>query len=223
MIGAHPDDIEIGAGGAAAIYSGSSDTVIAVDITDGEETPMGSREIRAAESNSSNKILKFSERVCLDEPNRVLMDTEEARVKLAVEIRRTKPDIIITHYQEDAHPDHVAAYNITKGAILLSRIHKIDLPHDPWSPGRVYYYPSYHLKKSYQPTFILKLTEEQFTKKIDAIKCYESQFVWHEPNKHVFTMVETRMRYFGQMIGAEFGEPYFCDSPPGLHSLSEII
>ena len=223
FIGAHPDDIELGAGALAAQLQVNDAQVCAIDITDGELTPMGTREIRKKECSAASEILGLTNRVCLDEPNRVLMDTEKAREKLAIEIRRFQPDRIVTHLEMDAHPDHTAAYNITKGAILLARIHKIDLPYSPWRSGRIFKYPCYHLKTIYNPNILLKVSHEDFEKKLAALKCYESQFIWHEPNRKIFSEFETIMRYYGSMIGSEFAEPYYTESPAGFNNLKDIL
>ena len=45
-LGAHPDDVEIGAGGTLAALSDAGCQVILVDLTDGEPTPHGDRETR---------------------------------------------------------------------------------------------------------------------------------------------------------------------------------
>ena len=223
FIGAHPDDIELGAGGLLCQLIKRGIEVMGIDITDGELTPMGDREIRAKECRAASAVLGLSERVCLDEPNRILQDTVEARTKLAVEIRRFRPERIITHLEIDAHPDHTAAWYITKGAVLLARIHKIDLPYEPWRTGRILKYPCYHLKTVYNPSILLKLEEDEFEKKLEAVKCYESQFVWHEPNRKIFSELEGLMRHYGSMIGSEFAEPYYTETPPGFSALANIV
>ncbi len=223
FIGAHPDDIELGAGGLVYQLIKCGTEVMGIDITDGELTPMGDREIRQRECQAASNILGLKDRICLDEPNRTLMDTVEARTKLAIEIRKFRPDRIITHLEIDAHPDHCSAYEITKGAVLLARIHKIDLPYEPWRTGRIFKYPCYHLKTVYNPNILLHLTSEEFQIKMDAVKCYESQFVWHEPNQAIFDELERRMRQYGSMIGEEFAEPYYTESPVGFSKLENII
>jgi N-acetylglucosamine malate deacetylase 1 len=59
-----------------------------------------------------------------------------------------------------------------------------------------------------------------YEKKIDAIKCYDSQFYStkyskKEPETYISSKrfmldIETRARFFGFKIGVEFGEPFFC-------------
>lgn len=223
FIGAHPDDIEIGAGGVIAQLIEQGHQITAVDLTDGEPTPNGTREIREVETARANEILGITDRVCLEEPNRILQDTPEARTKLAIEMRRTRPEIIFTHSEQDVHPDHVATFAITRGAILLSRIHKIDLPHQPWRPGKVFYYFSYHLRQIYTPSIIVRLTPEHYRKKIDSILAYESQFVLNQTNSGIEELVERRLRESGRLVYADFGEPFASEEPIGVNNAEDIF
>ncbi len=223
VIGAHPDDIEIGVGATVAKLIAEGHEVTAVDITDGEPTPQGTRELRQKETARANEILGITDRVCLEEPNRILQDTPEARTKLAIEMRRTRPEIIFTHSEQDVHPDHVACFAITRGAILLSRIHKIDLPHEPWRPGRLYFYFSYHLRQVYTPSFVMRVEPEFFEKKIKSILAYESQFVFNKDNEGIEALVERRLRENGRLVYSEFGEPFASEEPIGINRLQDLM
>ncbi len=223
VIGAHPDDIEIGAGVTILQTVRAGHRVVVVDMTDGEETPHGNREIRAKETARANAILGIEERVCLKLPNRVLMDTVEARRKLAVEMRRTRPELILTHMELDVHPDHVATFQIARGAVLLSRIHKTDLPHEPWRPGRMFHFVCSHLRQVYDPSFVVPAGEEEFTAKMDAIMAYESQFVWHKPSNFVKDLITVHMRNFGALIRQPYGEAFVSQEPIGVKTVFEVI
>ncbi len=109
VIGAHPDDVEIGMGGtiAACVYQGHRVTIL--DLTDGEPTPMGSTERRRAEGEAAARMLGVERRITLPLPNRYLADTVENRVAVAEVIREVRPEIVFLPYGVDAHPDHVAA------------------------------------------------------------------------------------------------------------------
>ncbi|MCI0474105.1 MAG: bacillithiol biosynthesis deacetylase BshB1, partial [Ignavibacteria bacterium] len=60
-----------------------------------------------------------------------------------------------------------------------------------------------------------------FMKKMEAIKCYATQFYnpkgssADEPETYISSKlflkdIETRARFYGFKIGAEFGEPFYC-------------
>ncbi len=221
-IGAHPDDIEIGIGATLLKARRDGHRVVCVDLTDGELTPHGTREKRRLETARANRILGITERVCLELPNRLLMDTEEARLKLGTAMRQYRPDIIFTHVELDAHPDHVAAFQITRGAILISRIVKIDLPHEPWRPGRLYHYLCSHLRHPYQPSLVLEVTEDDFNTKLEAVMAYESQFVISDGGEKIRRILTARMQYFGHLIRAQYGEPVISQEPIGIRDILAV-
>jgi len=222
IVGAHPDDAEIGLGGTIRRLLARGHRVAVVDLTDGEETPHGSREIRAAETEAANRALGLTERVCLGLPNRVLMDGEEPRRRLAAEIRRLRPDVVFAHAELDAHPDHVAAFAIARGAVLLSRIVKIDLPHEAWRPGPLYQFVTSHLRHAYAPAFVLEISREELEAKVAAVLAYASQFVVGRPEGWARETVETRARHDGALGGFRWGEPVLTPEPVGVRDLWDI-
>ncbi len=222
-VGAHPDDIEIGIGGTLARAVRQGHRVIGVDLTDGEETPYGNRNLRAAETAKATEALGLADRICLDLPNRLLMDTEDARLKLGSAMRTFRPDIVFTHHELDAHPDHVAAFQITRGAALISRIVKIDLPHEPWRPGPLYSFICSHLRHNYRPSFVLEISEEDLEAKLNAVRAYESQFVVARPEGWVEDYITTRARYFGSLGKAVYGEAVLTDEVIGLANVFDIL
>ncbi|MGB9553392.1 MAG: PIG-L family deacetylase, partial [bacterium] len=121
-IGAHPDDVEIGMGGTIAALKDKGHEVTILDLTDGEPTPTGSREVRLKESQEAAKILGVDRRITLDLPNRFLLDTIENRLKVAQVIREIKPEAIFLHYWTDAHPDHRAACQLCEAARFYAKL-----------------------------------------------------------------------------------------------------
>src|SRR3974390_3354038 len=87
----HPDDLEIICGGTLAKLVKQGYRVGIVDLTSGEPTPRGSDEIRQREAEEARKTLGIHVRVNLQLPNRVLMDSPEARFRLGTELRRWRP------------------------------------------------------------------------------------------------------------------------------------
>src|SRR3954465_15902362 len=95
-VGAHPDDSEIACGGPRAALVRQGYRVGIIDLTDGEPTP-GSPgpEAGLAEAQQAAKTLGVQLRTTLELPNRRLFDTFEARVLLAKEFRKYRPQIVI--------------------------------------------------------------------------------------------------------------------------------
>jgi len=110
VIGAHPDDCELKAGGTAIKYVERNHKVKFISVTNGDA---GHHEIgggmlakkRRKESEKAAKILGIETEV-LDYHDAVLMPTVEVRLQLIRKIREWNADIVITHRPNDYHPDH---------------------------------------------------------------------------------------------------------------------
>jgi bacillithiol biosynthesis deacetylase BshB1 len=214
VIGPHPDDQELGMGGSIARLAKQGHRVHLVDMTNGEPTPLGTPERRAAEAAAAAKILGV-ERTLLDFPNRQVVHSIEARHKVAAVIRLHRPNWLFLPYPIDAHPDHVAVTRIGEDARFDAKLTKTDIPGDPWHPKRIIYYYCTHLRMNFQPSFCLDISDQMETK-MAAIRAYDSQMVAN--NSAVPEMVRTMAAYFGGRIGTTYAEPFFthgarCYSP----------
>ena len=93
-VGAHPDDVEVACGGTLARLVQQGYRVGIIDLTDGEPTPRcPNPEVRLAEAQKAAEVLGVHLRVTLDLPNRRLFDSFEARVMLATQFRRYRPQL----------------------------------------------------------------------------------------------------------------------------------
>lgn len=219
-ISAHPDDVEIGMGGTVASLTQKNIQVRILDLTNGEPTPMGSPEIRAAESARAAEILK-AERRTLDMPNRYLEDTIENRKKLASEIRDFRPEYMFAPYFDDAHPDHIAASHLCDAARFYAKLTKSDIPGEPFFPRRIIYYFPVHIRLRVEPTFLLDISAHLETKK-SAILCYQSQFVL-SGKTHLIEHLMTENRYWGFQGGCDAAEPFFQKELPLIRWPEGII
>ena len=77
VIAPHPDDAELGMGGAILKFKAEGVRVGVLDLTDGEPTPHGSPEIRTRETAAATEILGLDWRDNLGLPNRRLEATLE--------------------------------------------------------------------------------------------------------------------------------------------------
>jgi len=220
IIAAHPDDAELAMGGSIAKMIAAGWDVTVVDLTDGEPTPFGSKQIRMQEAGSANKILGIQKRICLEMPNRYLQVTLENRRKLAEVIRLTHPDLLFGPVLPDWHPDHVAANQLVAGARFEAKFHKTDMAGVPYWTPKLYGYYSIHRLWHEKPSFIIDVTD-YWDKKIDAIKAYQSQNKNTTSIKVVSLLekVEICCRYFGQCIDCKYGEAFVSYEPIGVRNL----
>ena len=224
VIAPHPDDAELGMAGAMVKMLAEGKSVGILDLTDGEPTPHGSLEIRAAETLAATEILGVTWRENLGLTNRKLQSTLEARAALANVIRRTKPRWLFAPFWTDAHPDHVAATQLVEDARFWSKLTKSELQGEPHHPERIYNYFSIHLRLAIQPAFVLDISNEWKTK-LSSLKAYHSQLVQGRENQSptLLEKIRDHAAYFGQLIGAQYGEPFTCREPLGLTSFERLI
>jgi bacillithiol biosynthesis deacetylase BshB1 len=224
VIATHPDDAELGAGGTILKLKSEGASVGVLDLTDGEPTPHGSPEIRREESVAATQLLGLDWRGNLGLPNRILQASLHARGLLAGVLRDLRPRVLFAPFWEDAHPDHVAASALVDGARFWSKLTKTELPGQPHYPQRIYYYFSLHLRQHLAPSFVVDISPF-FDRKLEAVRCYRSQFIEGRPTQPPTFLddVRDRARYWGWTVGAMYGEPFLSREPVGLRSLRDLL
>ncbi len=224
IVAPHPDDAEIGVGGTILRSKAQGLSVGVLDLTSGEPTPHGSLEIRARETAAATAVLQLDWRDNLGLPNRSLEPTLGARRALAEVFRQTRPKIIFAPYWEDAHPDHIAATQLVDAARFWAKLSKSDLAGAPYLPPRMLYYFSIHLKIHPRASFVIDISD-QMDAKMQAIGCYESQFVTGRPQTFPTPLddIRDRSRYWGWSIGARYGEPFASREEIGLKGLDSLL
>lgn len=224
VIAPHPDDAELGMAGAILRLKSEGQKVGVLDLTDGEPTPHGSVELRAAETAAATAVLGLDWRENLGLPNRSLEPTLAARHALANVIRRVRPRWLFAPYWVDAHPDHVAATELVEAARFWAKLTKTDLEGEPWHPQRIYSYYCVHLKMAAQPAFVLDISEH-WDRKLAAIACYRSQFITGRANDSPTFLERLRdeAAYWGKTIGTRYGEPFASREPVGVQTMAGFI
>ena len=221
VIAPHPDDAELGMGGAIVKMLAAGQKVGVLDLTSGEPTPHGTLELRRQETAAATEILGLTWRENLGLENRSLEATIENRAKLAGIIRQARPRWLFAPYWVDAHPDHTAATRLVDDARFWSKLTKTDMPGDPHHPERIYNYYCVHLKQTAQPAFILDISRE-WEAKLASIRAYESQFITGR-DASFLDKLRDEASYWGKCIGVEYGEPFHCREPIGLESLDGLV
>ena len=113
--GAHPDDVELSAGGTLAKLASQGKRCAIVDLTRGELGTRGSAELRDREAAASASILGLVHRENLGLADG-FFEVNEASLRLVVSaIRRLRPSVVLANALEDRHPDH------GRGAELVAR------------------------------------------------------------------------------------------------------
>jgi bacillithiol biosynthesis cysteine-adding enzyme BshC/bacillithiol biosynthesis deacetylase BshB1 len=212
-IGAHPDDVDMIAGGTIAKLSQRGKTVVILDLTRGEMGTRGSPETRAQEATKAGQVLGVDHRITLDLGDGRLEDHYESRRQVIEVIRELRPQLVLGHYWEDLHPDHVAAGWILRSIMYPCGFANYPAEGEPYRPREFLFFMAHF---TFTPSFIVDITgyHEQ---KIEAVKCFASQ-LYAEGKKEPATGIsqpdflqklEARARHFGSQIDRTFGEPFY--------------
>lgn len=104
VITAHPDDTEFGAAGIVALWASQGTEVTYVIVTDGSKgssdpdmTPDKLSVLRKQEQTAAAEVLGVKNVVYLGLPDGEVRNDYETREKIVREIRKYKPEVLITH------------------------------------------------------------------------------------------------------------------------------
>src|SRR5262245_38536918 len=145
ILGAHPDDADIKAGGTAAKWCARGHTVRLVSLTDGGAGHQTLRrpalvERRRAEARAAGAVIGAAYDV-LDLPDGELLPTLDARQRVIRLLREFRPDVLITHRPTDYHPDHRYTSQLVQDAAYLVTVPAIypEIPHLERDPVILYF------------------------------------------------------------------------------------
>jgi len=230
--GAHPDDIELGAGATIAkeIYHGKK--IGAVDLTRGELGTRGSAEIRDQEAKDAAKILGLSARENLGFADGFFVNDKTHQTEVIKMIRKYRPDVVLCNTIDDRHIDHPRGSKLVSDACFLSGLVKFETQLDGaaqevWRPKMVYHYIQW---KNIEPDFVVDVTGF-IDKKVASILAYGTQFFdpkSEEPetpisNKNFIDSVTYRARDLGRIIGVEHAEGFTVERLIAVTKLDDLI
>lgn len=210
-IGAHRDDVEITCGGTVIKLVDLGYKVGILDLTQGEMGTKGTADQRGKEAQGAAKVMGISVRENLRLPDSNVENTLENKLKLVKIIRKYKPHLVILPYWTQRHPDHLRCSQLGYEACYLSGLAKLKVKGEPHRPFKIIYSSSFFEEKH---SFIVDISE-QFERKIEAVKCYKSQFgellkkkKVHPFPRNVFDFMEVKARQYGYLIGKKYGEAF---------------
>jgi LmbE family N-acetylglucosaminyl deacetylase len=179
-IGAHPDDIEFGAGGTLARWAAAGCEVTMVIVTAGskgtwdrEMDPRLLAATRIDEQREAARTLGAAHVIHLGHIDGELAYTMDLRGELCLQIRTARPDVVLSHdpwKPYELHPDHRATGLGAVDGVVAARDH-LFFP----DQGVLAHRPSHLLLWSAAAPDHWEDVGETMDTKIDALLCHSSQ------------------------------------------------
>jgi bacillithiol biosynthesis deacetylase BshB1 len=212
---AHPDDVELSVGGTLLKMKHLGYKTGALDVTQGEMGTRGTVEGRAVEAMEAARILKLDVRQNLGLADGHVFVDDESRTKLVRVLRRLKPKVILTHQENDPHPDHNHIVQLVRESARLASMYKYN---EETGPEKIAVPTVAHnvFSRLVVPSFVVDISDF-LEEKMAAIRAHRSQF--YDPNsaepetrlstRDFLVQLENRSRFFGSLIGTSAGEPFY--------------
>ncbi len=224
---AHRDDAELTCGGTLAKLARQGRRTAILDLTQGEMGSRGSAQIRADEAARAAAILGVSLRENLALPDAAIVNTPDTRHALLSVIRRLRPQVVIAPAQAGRHPDHPVAAQLVRDACFLAGLSKVKPEQPPHRPRKVVHAIAYR-EDNQKPTFVVDISAE-FETKMEAIRCYASQFDGviqageaYPNGEPLFDLIRHQSAHYGSLIRRRYGEPYFTTETMCVDDLTAL-
>jgi bacillithiol biosynthesis deacetylase BshB1 len=214
-IAAHRDDVELTCGGTLIKAARQGYRTAVVDLTQGEMGTRGSAATRAAEASRAAEIMGLTARENLDLPDAGIVNDPATRERVARVIRRFRPRVVIAPAPTGRHPDHIVTSQLVRDACFLSGLAKLAPDVPKHRPHKVVHTLSFR-QDATKPTFVVDISED-FERKLEAIRCYDSQFSGvtqagevYPNGEPLYDTVRHYAAYYGSLIRRRYGEPYLA-------------
>ena len=213
-IAAHRDDCELTCGGTLARAVQQGHRVGILDLTRGEMGTRGSAELRAEEAMRAAEVLGITHRENRGLPDAGIVNDPSTRELLARAIRRFRPRVVIAPALEGRHPDHRVSAQLIRDACFISGLAKVAPDVPKHRPLKILHTLAYR-QDFVRPAFVVDVSDV-FELKLEAIRCYQSQFEGETQAGEVYPsgepledVVRHYGAYYGTLIRRRYGEPYF--------------
>ncbi len=181
VIGAHPDDCDIDAGGTALLFAEAGHQVLFVSVTNGDAghhqmsgEALARRRMEEAQEAGRRLGVKY---VVLDHHDGLLMPELEIRLELIRLIREWNADVVIGPRPNDYHPDHRNTAILVQDAAYLVIVPNIAPDTPPLKKNPVFLYTEDRFQKPtpFRPDIAVDISNV-VEQKIYAMAAHQSQF-----------------------------------------------
>lgn len=209
VIGAHPDDAELCAGGTIIKFQASGALVKLVSFLNGDKGHMSMNSVdlatrRYAETQRVKELLGVSAyQVITDQSDGELVPSIEMRKKMTRLIREFDPHVIFTHRTCDYHADHRAVGVLVQDASYLLGV-PLWCPETPIpqnKPVLFYMSDAFKTPAELRPDMVVDIDAEM-DQLLEALCAHESQFFeWLRFDRRITETVPDKLEGRKAFIG----------------------
>ena len=180
VVGPHPDDCSIKAGGIAAKYVDAGHEVTFLSVTDGSagHHELGREAIAARRRREVDAVAETLgvDYEVFDIRDGELRPTLEHRRRLVRFVRSVDPDLVLGPRPNDYHPDHRYCAQLVRDASYMLIVPNVCPDVQPMDSMPVIGYVADHFRKPqpFDPDVVVDVTDVE-ERKLDALHCHESQ------------------------------------------------
>jgi len=227
-IAAHRDDVELTCAGTMIRAADQGYRTAVLDLTAGELGTRGTAEVRAREAEEAAGVMGLAERRNAGLPDGRITNSDETRAVLVGHLRDLAPRVVILPYPVGRHPDHRVASELGRDACFLAGLGRYESDRGPARrPFKILYALAYR-EDPVAPTFVVDITE-QFDRKMEAIRCYRSQFEGATSAGEIFptgqdlyALIQVQSAHYGSLIRTRYGEPYWTPETMRVDDLLQL-
>lgn len=188
VIGAHPDDVEIGIGGTIHRRAEAGWDVTVLTLSHG--ACGGDPDRRRREAAEAARVMG-ARLVIEDLPDGSIVDNSSTIQTIERTVHRVQPDVVLVHSDRDTHQDHRAVHRAT--LVAARRV------------PRVACYQSPSATVNYRPNRFVELRDRDVESKLAAIDAHRSQASsrWYLEEE----LLRSTARYWGRFCQSRYAEP----------------
>lgn len=211
VVGAHPDDETLGAGGTMARYAGEGSEVWVCIVCDGVTARHNEAAQQRRCAEDACALLGVARVVFCDLPDQRLDSMALVDVIRPLEecVERLRPDIVLTHFKDDVNQDHRMVFDATMVATRPSPMQPVRTVMCYETASSTEWAPPFQ-GGVFAPNVFVDITET-LDRKVEAMRCYANT---HEsevkayPHPRSLEAVEIYAKRQGVVVGTRAAEPF---------------
>ncbi len=216
-IGGHVGDAELTCGGVLATASLRGSRIVTVAMTGGERgnppdmTVADYRRQKEQEAHTFAEMLG-GEAVVFPYVDGELPESDEVKLQLCDVIRRYKPDVLLTHWKNSMHKDHMATHRIVIDAQFFAGLPSVERELPAHYAAGPYFAENWEDAEGYVPYTFAEVTPEGFELWYKAISTH--WFAVNSPSFHYRDYYATLTKLRGYLCRKEYAVTFTISAIP---------